>query len=390
MARRKQRPEEPAEELSVHELIEGPTQDLTSARASLAARGAPEPPVEATQDLSALAPDRTQDLSALAQDLSAPADDRTRDLSGAAAAVTSGGAATLVAPERTGPDGRLRLDLPRLPAPGALYRRALLGALPGMGGRRRPDVPAVELGVTGVPVDPAHLADYDRVCGFRLADRLPATYLHVLGFPLSLRLMTAPEFPIPLTGVVHVANRITVHRPVEAGETVDFRTYAENLRPHERGRQLDVVLVGSVDGEEVWRGVSTYLGKERTAGGGPRPDRGDRPTPPAASAHWRVTPRVGTDYARVSGDHNPIHTSRLGARLFGFPRPIAHGMWSKARCLAALEGRLPEAYTVEVAFKLPVPLPSTVAFSASGTGGSWDFALHDARQGRPHLVGTVR
>ncbi|WP_407940360.1 MaoC family dehydratase [Micromonospora narathiwatensis] len=277
-----------------------------------------------------------------------------------------------------------------MPAAGALYRRALLGALPGMGGRRGPELPEVELGVGGVTVDRAHLADYDRVCGFRLADRLPATYPHVLGFPLALRLMTAAEFPIPLTGVVHVANRITVHRPVEAGETLDFRTYAEHLRPHERGRQLDVVLIGAVGGEEVWRGVSTYLGKERQAGGGARRDRGDRPASPAASAQWRVTPRVGTDYARVSGDHNPIHTSRLGARLFGFPRPIAHGMWSMARCLAALDGRLPEAYTVGVSFKLPVPLPSTVAFSATATGGAWDFALHDARSGGPQLVGTVR
>ncbi|WP_407940453.1 MaoC family dehydratase [Micromonospora auratinigra] len=290
----------------------------------------------------------------------------------------------------TTPEGRARVDLPRLPAAGALYRRALLGALPGRGGRRGADVPAVELGVTGVTVDRAHLADYDRVCGFRLTDRLPGTYLHVLGFPLSLRLMTTAEFPIPLTGVVHVANRITVHRPVEAGETVDFRTYAENLRPHERGRQLDVVLVASVGGAEVWRGVSTYLGRERAAAGGPRPDRGDRPAAPAPSAQWRVTPRVGTDYARVSGDHNPIHTSALGARLFGFRRPIAHGMWSKARCLAALESRLPEAYTVDVAFKLPVPLPSTVAFSAGTTGAGWDFGLHGARDGRPHLVGTVR
>ncbi|MCW3839506.1 MaoC/PaaZ C-terminal domain-containing protein [Micromonospora yasonensis] len=296
----------------------------------------------------------------------------------------------MTAPGRIGPERRVRVDLPRLPAAGALYRRALLGALPGLGGRRGQDVPAVELGVTGVTVRTAHLADYDRVCGFRLTDRLPGTYLHVLGFPLSLRLMTTAEFPIPLTGVVHVANRITVHRPVEVGETVDFRTYAENLRPHERGRQLDVVLVGSVGGEEVWRGVSTYLGRERTAGGGPRRDRGDRGDRPASSAHWRVPPRVGTDYARVSGDHNPIHTSRLGARLFGFPRPIAHGMWSKARCLAALESRLPEAYTVDVSFKLPVPLPSTVAFGAIPAGPGWDFALHSAQDGRPHLVGTVR
>ncbi|MFI7210455.1 MaoC/PaaZ C-terminal domain-containing protein [Micromonospora maritima] len=358
------------DDLSLHDLIEGPTQDLTSARAALAARATP--PVEPTQDLSALVPPRSVD----------------HEVGG-----TSGDPQRRQLHDRPGggPGARRRVDLARVPAAGGLYRRALLGALPGTGRRRGRELPALELSVAGVTVDRAHLADYDRVCGFRLADRLPATYLHVLGFPLSLRLMTAADFPIPLTGVVHVANRITVRRPVQVGESVDFRTYAENLRPHERGRQLDVVLVGSVGGEEVWRGVSTYLGKERAAGGGPRRDRGDRQPPPAFSAQWRVTPRVGTDYARVSGDHNPIHTSKLGARLFGFPRPIAHGMWSKARCLAALESRLPEAYTVDVAFKLPVPLPSTVAFSATTTGGAgWDFGLHGARDGRPHLVGTVR
>ncbi|MEV4117578.1 MaoC/PaaZ C-terminal domain-containing protein [Micromonospora sp. NPDC049645] len=271
-----------------------------------------------------------------------------------------------------------------MPAAGALHRRALLGALPGLGGGRRgPELPAVELTVGGVTVDRGHLADYDRVCGFRLTDRLPATFPHVMGFPLTLRLMTAPDFPMPLIGLVHVGNRITTHRPISADETLDFSTYAENLRPHDRGRQVDVVLVGSVAGEEVWRGVSTYLGREGEPGGR---DRGERPAPPVATARWRVETRVGTEYARVSGDHNPIHTSRLGARLFGFRRPIAHGMWSKARCLAALEARLPDAYTVEVAFKLPVPLPSTVNFALLPDGG---FALHDSG-GRPHLAGLVR
>ncbi|MGW8647400.1 MaoC/PaaZ C-terminal domain-containing protein [Micromonospora chalcea] len=344
------------DDLTLHDLIEGPTRDLTAARAAALARtNAAARPTSDDHEVDGTSGD--------------PQGSQPHDRRGEGAV------------------GRRRVELDGLPASGALYRRALLGVVPGVGGRRGSDVPGLELAVGGVSVDQRHLADYDRVCGFRLTDRLPATYLHVLGFPLSLRLMTSPGFPIPLTGVVHVANRITVRRPVEVGERVDFHTYAENLRPHERGRQLDVVLVGSIGGEEVWRGVSTYLGKERA---GARRDRGDRPAPPAASARWRVTPRVGTDYARVSGDHNPIHTSKLGARLFGFPRPIAHGMWSKARCLAALEPRLPEAYTVDVAFKLPVPLPSTVAFSASPNGAGWDFALHSARDGRPHLTGSVR
>jgi acyl dehydratase len=286
------------------------------------------------------------------------------------------------------------VELSSMPPVGPLYRRAALTLVPGISRfRRSADVPTSELAVRGVPVDRDHLADYDRVCGFRLRDALPATYPHVVGFPLALRLMATPAFPLPLVGLVHVANRITVHRPIDAGERLDFTARAADLRPHPRGRQLDVVLTASVDGAEVWRGVSTYLSKDRGTVGVERPGDGqrrpataERPTASTAAAMWRVEPRVGTDYARISGDHNPIHTSRLGARLFGFAQPIAHGMWSKARCLAALENRLPEAYTVDVAFKVPLPLPSTVAFTATP---SWTFALHSARGGRPHLSGTV-
>jgi acyl dehydratase len=284
----------------------------------------------------------------------------------------------------------VELDGP--PELGPLYRRAAIRALPRIGlvpgSDRRPPVevlPDVELVLRGVEVDRGWLADYDRVCGFRLTDRLPATFPHVLATPLAMRLMTGAGFPYPVVGLVHIANRITVTRPLDAAERLDLSVRAVDLRPHERGKQFDVVSVATVDGVEVWRDVSTYLRRGRAAAGS-RPDSAPVPPPPAA-ATWRVPARVGTDYARVSGDRNPIHTSRLGARLFGFPRPIAHGMWSKARCLAALEGRLPDAYTVEVAFKRPILLPGTVAFSA--TPGE-RFALHDAKSGAPHLIGTMR
>jgi len=163
---------------------------------------------------------------------------------------------------------------------------------------------------------------------------------------------------------------------------LSFAVHASNLRNHVRGRQLDVVAVGTVDGEEVWCGVSTYLHRTSSSSAEPRSS-----TPaPSASSVWKVPARVGPDYARVSGDHNPIHTSRIGARVLGFRRPIAHGMWSKARCLGALESRLPDTFTVDVAFKRPVFLPGTVAFSSTPGSG---FALHDSRTGAPHLTATL-
>jgi acyl dehydratase len=252
--------------------------------------------------------------------------------------------------------------------------------------RNRPStVPAASVSLSAATVDRGHLAAYNRVCGFRLGDALPPTYPHIMAFPLTMRLMAGPDFPFPLVGIVHLANRITVAGPLSAAARWDFTVHAENLRPHDRGRQLDVVAVGTVEGVEAWRGVSTYL--HRTSGpSGSSAGAARVAVPPPASATWKVPARVGNDYARVSGDHNPIHTSRLGARLLGYKRPIAHGMWSKARCLAALEGRLPDAFTVDVAFKRPILLPATVAFSA--TPGE-TFALHNPTTGAPHLTATL-
>ncbi len=98
---------------------------------------------------------------------------------------------------------------------------------------------------------------------------------------------------------------------------------------------------------------------------------------------------TGRRYAAVSGDRNPIHLYPLTARAFGFPRAIVHGMWLKARVLAALEARLPDAFSVDVAFKAPVLLPSTVSFVAAQDDGTWRLDVRSAKSGRPHLIGTV-
>jgi hypothetical protein len=275
-------------------------------------------------------------------------------------------------------------ELDRVPEIGGLLRRAVTGAVR----RGRPTaLPDTELVVRDVAIDRDRLAGYARVCGFRLSDRLPPTYPHVLAFPLSLELMTRPEFPFPLIGLVHVANTIEVVRPVDAADRLALAVRVENLRTHPRGRAVDLVMAATVDGEVVWRGRSLYLRRESSPGAGAEPPRPAEPVVP--STIWKVGADVGPAYAAVSGDRNPIHTSTLAARLFGFPRRIAHGMWTKARCLAALEGRLPDAFTVDVSLKLPILLPSTVAFTATEDSGGWRIAVDEARTGRPHLIGSI-
>jgi hypothetical protein len=256
-----------------------------------------------------------------------------------------------------------------------LYARILLGAL-----RRRPDELPTDVLTRRVEVDREALAAYDRVCGFRLRDELPATYPHVLAFPLAMDLMARGSFPFSPLGLVHIGNRIEQLRPARADEPLDLRVWAEGLGPHDRGTRFEVVGEASVAGEVVWRDRSTYLHRE---GGGGSSSSGS--SPPAATAVWAVPGDIGRRYARVSGDANPIHLHPLTAKALGQPSAIAHGMWTKARCLAALEGELPGAYAVEVRFKVPLRLPARAAFSYRERA----FAVHDARSGKPHLEGTI-
>jgi hypothetical protein len=265
---------------------------------------------------------------------------------------------------------------------GRIAAGAALGPL-----RRRPDAPPeAQLWREGVAIDRRHLAAYDRVCGFRLSDTLPPTYPHVLAFPLAMELMASRDFPFGALGLVHVNNAIEQLRPLRADEPLDLLVWAEKLADHPRGRTIDVVAEASVGGEPAWRDRSTYLHRE---GGGSSKDERQRKEPPGANAIWDVPGDTGRRYAAVSGDRNPIHLHGLSARLLGQPGAIAHGMWSKARCLAALQGQLPAAFSVDVAFKLPVRLPAKVAFASRREDDHWRLALHDARSGKPHVDATL-
>ncbi|WP_219413066.1 MaoC/PaaZ C-terminal domain-containing protein [Pseudonocardia nigra] len=279
---------------------------------------------------------------------------------------------------------RTVLDAP--PRLGALYAKAALGAV----GRRGSALPGTELARADVAVDRDHLAGYARVCGFAVGDALPPAYPHVLAFPLQVALMADRAFPLPLPGLVHVRNAITVHRRIDAAERLDVRVRAERFVAHPKGAQVDLVAAVAVDGEPVWDGRSTYLARGATAPEG----SGEPAAEPAAvpegapTATWRVDAGTGRRYARVSGDVNPIHLHPLTARAFGFPRAIAHGMWTAARSLAALQGRLPDALGYDVAFGRPLLLPSTVELRTRSADDGWDLDVRSRK--RTHLTGAIR
>ena len=262
------------------------------------------------------------------------------------------------------------------------YLRAGVGALPVVGKSGRGEVPELERTLDGVEIDRAHVTRYARVCGFGLRDALPPTYPHVLAFPLHMELMTSGEFPFPVIGMVHITNRITQHRPVLAGETLDLTVRSAEGGPHPKGTLVALTSEVRVGDELVWESESVNLRRGKGSEGGEKP-----PKPPElpAEAQWKVPGDIGRRYGDVSGDRNPIHLHDLSARLFGFKRAIAHGMWTKARAVAALGARVPDAFTVDVRFEKPLFIPATVVF-ATGDGA---FAVRAAKDDTTHLHGTI-
>lgn len=285
-----------------------------------------------------------------------------------------------------------------MPAVPLLLKAALpsipgVNQLPGVRKERGADPSTLRFSRGGVVVSRDHAAAYAGVCGFPVKDTVPLTYPHLLAFPLHMEAMTSPRFPYPAIGSVHVENVVTSHRPILEGESLDVSVHLSSTRPHAKGTVVDFIAEVRSGSEVVWESTSTYLRRGRPN------DQADQgltfDTTPAGTTEWRLPADLGRRYGAVSGDRNPIHLYPVTAKALGFPRQIAHGMWSKARCVAMLEPRLPDAVRVEAAFKKPVLLPGTVAFGSrrlpgtEGGTGDWAFSLTDPRKGAPHLLGRT-
>lgn len=252
---------------------------------------------------------------------------------------------------------------------------------------------AISYTLYGQVSDTKALSHYNKVCGFKSLTHVPATWPHVMAFPLHIKLITHPGLPYPLAGLVHLKNRITQHRKISADEPLDIHCTLKQGEPSNKGETFDIVTTIQSGGKVVWEETSTNLYRTKPTGQKNKPAKNREykklPNYPT-SVEFKVPADQGRQYAKVSGDFNPIHISAISARLFGFKAAIVHGMWSNARALAELDNDLPEAFVQSTEFKLPILLPETVALSWQHKADGINFLLSDKLRVRPFLEGSIR
>lgn len=260
-----------------------------------------------------------------------------------------------------------------------------------------PDVGHFEASVRHVTADARHLTRYREVCGFESTGFLPPTFPQVIALPLHLAILNHPAFPYGLFGMIHVRNVIRQHRRLPDGAALSVRCWMDGQREVRAGREMDLFTRVEVDGALAWEASTTML-RRMAPSGGERPKAERGAAAPAENvalfqdarpSTWTVPADTGRRYARASGDYNPIHLHPLTARPFGFDRPIAHGMWTLARCAAEMgEAAEVSQLTLTCDFRRPLFLPGRVRFQTARDGNDVAFRV-TSEEGKAHVTGRL-
>jgi MaoC dehydratase-like protein len=288
------------------------------------------------------------------------------------------------------------LEFARAPAVWSMYPKILVSRKPSLVPEGA-EVPRIEARLAKVVIDRKHLAQYSEICGAAAGATLPIAYPHILATPLHLAMIGAEAFPVKMFGLVHVHNRIAMREPLSAEEPAEIRCWIEGHRETERGQEFELHTEYVVGGEPRWDETCTFLARRRSPPGAGKTTtvaRGIEGSPDAQairSSSFRAPAGLGRRYGFISGDVNPIHMSDLTARAFGFPKAIAHGMWSLARLASDFEpAQFDGGCELSVNFKLPIYMPSWLMLQRWSIENGTGFALRDAQGEKPHLAGTLK
>ena len=248
-----------------------------------------------------------------------------------------------------------------------------------------------------VTLDAQAIAAYTRVCACPEEQGVPLLYPQMLTFPLVMAYLASADCPWPAMGTVHLANHVQQHAPLHAGDDLRIELHSGQLQAHDKGQVFTLDFQVFKQDQLVWTATQTLLrlGVSQAAGT-PYESAVEATQALSLQTMWNVGSNIGRRYGRVSGDMNPIHLSTLSAKLLGFRRAIAHGMWTQARALSAMLPRQALAQAeVLTEFKTPLFLPARASLWSAPMGhealrpSAW-FEVRNARGDKPHLRARLR
>lgn len=256
-----------------------------------------------------------------------------------------------------------------------------------------PSLPSAEHRATIAPRPADLIRDYVRNTGgdpSAYRGVVPAHMFPQWGFPLSAK--TLVGLPYPLVRVLNGGCRLQMNAPLPADEPLVVGARLEDIDDNGRRAVLHqrVTTGTAANPDAVVADLFAIVPLPHQKDG-----RGERKIPPRVPAdaeelqRWRIGPQAGLDFAKLTGDFNPVHWVRPYARAFGFRSTILHGFATMARAIEGLQrtifaGSTRALAVVDVKFTKPLVLPAKVGLYVRGD----ELFVGDAPGGPAYLVGT--
>ena len=265
-----------------------------------------------------------------------------------------------------------------------------LAVIPTLFKSGRGRIPEIGVELEEAAIGEEELNAYRSICSFKPGGKVPSTFLHAYIFPLQSILLSHSKFPYPMLGLIHFANSIRQYRELQVGEKFSAKCWLGKSYSHEKGQAFDIRCEIRVGRELVWEESSIILHKGKVGEGELLDWKQPVLEPTCSKEVWEMPSNLGRRFAKVSGDFNPIHLYPLTAKLFGFKRNIAHGMWSLGKALGKYEDKVGESYELTVLFKTPVLLPAKVIYREQQGVLGYEFDLVDKNEEKPHLKAYLK
>lgn len=268
-----------------------------------------------------------------------------------------------------------------------------------------------------VSIRPAHCDAYNKLTQWspKLAALIHPNYAQTLTLPMQLNMMVNKGFPFSPMGLVHLANQITVHSLPEQSDSLQLLTRFGRVYIHPKGWLFEVfTFASSTQFKQGLRpqikATSYYLARVKHASGidtnaahrapqwivGSASAEASKTPPKKESNTLDFSASIGRQYAKVSGDYNPIHLHQVSAKLFGFKKAIAHGMYSKALAISNIaqhEEFYTDRFEINTIFKQAIGLPSQAILSHCKTGNkkcNFTLSSMSSHKERTFLKGSIR
>lgn len=274
---------------------------------------------------------------------------------------------------------------------GALARAVALSAVKKPKGA--PETPGPEVQMTVQAPGDELVQDFVRLVG---GD--PGAYKKVLpphlfphwAFPAVIRALEGVPYPTPK--IMNAGCTLHVDRPLPKGEPLDVRARLWSIDDNGRRALLSVQVVTSTRSapnalRADFRAI-VPLGK----GGKGKTDKPRIPNDAREIGSFELGKNAGLDFAKATGDFNPIHWAPRYAKAMGFKNVILHGFGSLSWAFEGLakgvfSGNGKRIATMDANFVRPLVLPCRVGLYVWGDG---EVGLGDAPGGPAYMLGSYR